>query len=145
MEAAAVYIQAQLRGVGIQMDVQTMDRSAVRARAKAGKFEAVIAEVFTLPGGLTGWFGEGSSFGYTNPTVIALLNKARTTGDPDEIDRIYRELMPIFQADVPVTFLFPRASATVASRHLHGLSSPYGADMVYHMEDLWQEDRNAND
>jgi len=139
-EATAVYIQAQLRSVGIEMDVQTMDRYAVRARAKAGKFEAVIAEMHTIPDGLTEWLAEGSPFGYTNPKVIALVSKARTTLDPDEIDRIYRELMPFFQADVPVTFLFPRFLAAGVSRRIHGLSSPFGADMVYHMEDLSLDD-----
>ena len=106
--ASAVYIQSQLRGLGIQMDVQFLDRSVVRARTKAGTFEALIAEMFTIPGRLKEWFGEGSLFGYVNPRVVALLDKAEATGDPDEVDRIYREMMPIIQAEMPVTFLFPR-------------------------------------
>ena len=122
------------------MDVQVMDGSVVRARANAGDFAALILEVNTSPGNLTRWFAEGSPFGYDNPRVITLLGRARTTVDPDEIDRIYGDLMPLVQTDVPVTFLFPRVEATVAARHVRGLSSPYGTNMVYHMEDLWIED-----
>lgn len=138
--ASPVYVQTQLRAVGIHMDVQFMDRLVVRARAKSGTFAALILEVNTKPDGMEEWFGEGSPFGYANPRVMALVRDAQSTVDPDEIDRIYRDLMPIFQADVPVTFLFPRAEVTVALRDLQGLSSPYGADMVYHMEDLWLDD-----
>ena len=60
--------------------------------------------------------------------------------DPDEIDRIHRELMPIFQADMPVTFLSPHVEWMEVSRHVRGLSSPYRSDVVRYMEDLWIED-----
>ena len=61
--------------------------------------------------------------------------------NPDEYDRIYRELWPIFQADVPARFLFQYNDGTAAHRRLRALSSPYWADPVEHMEDLWLEDR----
>lgn len=138
--ASAVYIQAQLRAVGVQMDLETMDWSTVRARTRAGDFEAVMMRMNTGPGALSDWFGDGCPFGYANSRVSALIREAQLTADPNDLDRVYRALMPIFQADVPVTFLFPRVFATVAARKLSGLRSPYGADMVYHMEELWLDD-----
>ena len=53
-----------------------------------------------------------------------------------------RELWPIFQADLPMTLLYPFASITVVNRRARGLSSPYWADPVSHMEELWLEDRS---
>src|SRR5579859_8262435 len=48
--------------------------------------------------------------------------------DPDEYDRIYKELWPIFQADWPATFLFHASYATVADQRIRGLSTPWHAD-----------------
>ncbi len=143
LDKAVVYIQAQLRRVGIQMDVQTMEFPLVRERVKAGKFQAamfVVNQKLTSPVGLVALFGENSPIGYANSSVIALLKKAQATVNPDEIDQILRDLMPIFQADLPVTFLYPNVGTTVASRRIRGLSSPYRADPVEYMEELWVEE-----
>lgn len=59
--------------------------------------------------------------------------------DPDEIDRTYRELAPIFQAELPVTFLAPSVVTTIAHRRLRGLSGPFRASPVLHMDELWLE------
>ena len=48
--------------------------------------------------------------------------------------------MPIFQADLPMTFLDPYVEITVAHRRVRGLSSPYRADPTENMDDLWLED-----
>ena len=83
---------------------------------------------------------QGSPIGYLNPKVTALLKQLRVTFNPNEEDRIYRALWPIFQADLPITFLYPLVEPTVAHRRVRGLSSPWRADPVWHMEDLWLED-----
>ena len=61
---AAVYVQAQLRNVGVRMDIQTMDWSGVRAHVTAGTFEAAMIHVdrgFTIPIGLLWLFGPDSA------------------------------------------------------------------------------------
>lgn len=142
LEKAVVYIQSQLRRVGIQMDVSITEHGVVRERVKAGKFQAAMFGVnqkLTSPVGLVALFGRDSLIGYSSPRVIALLDTGRTTVDPDGIDRMLRDLMPIFQADLPVTFLYPNVGTTLASRRIRGLSSPYRADLVRYMEELWIE------
>ena len=139
----AVYIQAQLRRVGVQVDVQTLEYGVLEQRLRAGEFEAAIWRV--LSGGLLGqlaFFVENPPIGYTNPKFLALLQQARDTLSPEDIDRIYRELWPIFQADLPITPLYPFASTTVVNRRVRGLSSPHWADPVSHMEELWLDDRS---
>lgn len=56
------------------------------------------------------------------------------------MDRAYRELAPIFQSDLPVTFLAPMVTTTVAHRRLRRLSSPFRASPVRHMDELWLEE-----
>ncbi len=137
----AVYIQAQLRRVGIQMDITSLESLVQSQRVKTGDFEAAISIIF--PAGLVGqlaFFTENPLMGYTNPKFVALLQQAGETMSPDDINRIYRELWPIFQADLPMTLLCPFASTTVVHRRIRGLSGPYWADPVSHMEELWLED-----
>ena len=136
-EAAAVYLQEQLHQVGIQMDILILDPPAARARFEAGEFEAAI---WTNDRRHLDLYSEGSPFGYGNPTVIDLLKKIQASMNPHEIDRLYRELWPIFQAELPITGLYPLVYTTVAHRRVQGLSTPYRAQPLHYMEHLWIEE-----
>ncbi len=143
LEHAAVYVQSQLRRVGIDMKVQVLDGFVVRERLRAGDFQATINVLHNQPWGDHGhlaWFGEDSRIGWHNPRVAELLHAAELVIDPDEQDRIYRELMPIFQAELPATFLQPQVETFVAHRRLRGLSSPFWANPLQNIEYLWLED-----
>ena len=136
----AVYIQDQLRRVGVAMDIQTLPNLDVFARIESGKFEAALS-TFPVPGFL--WrlhFGERYPLGYENAELVTLVDQMDGSLDPETEDRIYRELAEIFRADMPVTFLFPYVRTTLAHRRLRGLSSPWRADPVVFMEELWLED-----
>ncbi|MFQ5739638.1 MAG: peptide ABC transporter substrate-binding protein [Acidobacteriota bacterium] len=137
----AVFIQDQLRRVGIIMNIQMMPNLNVLAKVKAGQFEAALT-AFVL-----GWlhrfhFGESFPLGYKNAELVKLADQVEVTVDPDAKDRVYQQLREIFRTDMPVTFLFPRMGTTFAHRRLHGLSSPWRADPVRFMEYLWLEDEN---
>jgi peptide/nickel transport system substrate-binding protein len=136
---AAVFVQDQLRNVGIEMEILTLEN--VWERVQAGDFHAAILPVFPA-GGLshTVYFGGESVLGYAHPTVTRLLNQAEATLSPVEIDRIYSELMPIFLDDQPMTALYPDVRTTVAHRRVRGLSSPYRAEPVWHVDQLWIEE-----
>jgi len=142
LEEAAVYVQSQFRRVGVRMEIQTLENSVARRRLLAGEFDAALyifsweAEHYLGPIRI---LGERSPIGYANPKVIELLDATKSTMNPDERDRLYRELIPFFHADVPLTFLFPLIQTHVAHRRIRGLSSPYRSNPVWFMEDLWLE------
>jgi peptide/nickel transport system substrate-binding protein len=140
----AVYVQGQLRQVGVQIDIATRSEWVqVFRQVRAGEFEAAIGRfLMVLPGvmGQHQFFGDKSYIGYANPRVHELLDRAAETQSPQTQDTIYRALMEIFQTDLPVTFLHPIPSTHVAHRRLAGLSSPYRADPVWYMEELWIDD-----
>ncbi len=142
LEHAAVYVQSQLRRVGIHMEVKVLDVSVVRERLRSGDFHATIHRMGNQASGdgHLAWFGEDSRIGWHNPRVAELLHAAELAIDPDEQDRIYRELMPIFQAELPTTFLQPQVETFVAHRRLRGLSSPFWANPLQNIEYLWLED-----
>jgi peptide/nickel transport system substrate-binding protein len=138
-ERAAVFVQEQLRNVGIEMEILTLQN--IWERVQTADFQAAILPVF--PGGglsHTVFFGEESVLGYAHPTVARLLGEADATLSPVEIDRIYAELMPIFLEDQPMIGLYPDVRTTVAHRRVRGLSSPYRAEPVWHVDDLWIEE-----
>jgi peptide/nickel transport system substrate-binding protein len=140
LDRLAVYVQAQLRQVGVQMEVQVLDPGVVGDRLRSGDFEAVF-------GGFdVGWYhpqkylGRDNPIGYRNPEVVRLTDQAMATADPDELDRIYQALTEIFRADLPLTRLLPWTFPYFAHRRVRGLSTPFHAQPDTYMEDLWLED-----
>ncbi len=140
--AVGVYVQSQLRKVGVQMELQPMDGGVLIQRLESGDFEAVFRFLRFHP---TPWLqlvglGAGAPIGYRNSRVVELIDRASRTWVPEEEDRIYGELMEIFRADQPVTILNPFVLVTVAHRRLRGLSTPWRSDPVGHMDELWLEE-----
>ena len=138
-----VYVQDQLRRVGVRMDVQYGDNGMILEKTRTGNFDAAFT--FFVPGE-SNWFqryfSEDFPLGYRNAEVLNLIDRAKTTGDPDAEDHIYRRLSEIFREDVPITLLFPRVEYTFVHRRIRGLSSPWRGNPVAHMEYLWLEDEN---
>ncbi len=138
LEQGAVYVQAQLRQIGIEMGVRTLETSAIQQLGRAGKFDAAFQRITVSRHQYL--FGEQSPIGYVNPEVIGVLKRAAATVTPDELDRLYRELAPIFQRDQPVTYLYPVVWTTVAHRRVRGWTSSYLSEPYWYMEELWLED-----
>jgi ABC-type transport system substrate-binding protein len=140
-EGPAVFVQDQLRRIGVRADLQPLDQASVRERLRAGEFEAILAPYDNNPGSLGRLgLGGGAPLGYTNAEVVRLVAEAGATTDPHSRDRIYGELTEILRRDAPLTFLFPRVNVVFAHRRLHGLRSPWKADPAWHMEELWLEE-----
>ena len=136
---SAVYIQAQLRKVGVHMDIQMLDKAVVWERLGTGEFDAAFMVVQSSPQWYQKYFGVDSPIGYNNLEVIKLIDQAVATADPNEEDRIYRELTRIFQVEQPITYL-PLSWTYFVHRRIQGLSTPFRADPLKIMEDLWLED-----
>jgi peptide/nickel transport system substrate-binding protein len=137
---AAVLIQSQLKKMGIHMDIQNLEQDLLNQRILSARFQAAINWFYQGPIQLLKWFGEDSPLGYSNPRMIQLLQDYKNTVDPEEVKRIFGEIMPIMEEDLPMTFLFLLTHTCVADRRIKGLSSPYRAQPVYSMEHLWIEE-----
>jgi len=137
----AVLVQAHLRRVGVQMEIQVLDSGVVRRRIRTGQFEAA----FDFHGFVFGpvvqkqFFGRGNPTGYSNPEAFRLIDAAVAATHPDELDRIYRELTEVYRADLPITRLVTIIRVVFAHRRLRGLQRLQGRPDRY-MEDLWLEE-----
>jgi ABC-type transport system substrate-binding protein len=140
-----VYVQSQLRKVGVQMEHQLLDVGVLIQRLESGNFEAVFRflRFYETPWLQLVRLGEGDPIGYQNSRVVELIDRASRTWVPEVEDRIYMELMEILRADLPLTMLYPSVGFSVTHRRLRGLSTPWRYDPVEHMEELWLEDESA--
>jgi peptide/nickel transport system substrate-binding protein len=136
-----VYVQDQLRNVGVQMEIKTLDYGAAMERFRRGDYEAFFAWINVgLPSYMEQYLGEDNPIRLENPRAGALVERAKITLDPEARDRVYEELAMIYREEVPVTFLFPDPWRYVAHRRLRGLSSPWRTDPLMHMDELWIEE-----
>ena len=142
---AGVYIQAELKRLGIQMNLEPSASTVAFPRALAGDYQAALHRMGTDWTPDTGPYGSGPerflhAAGYHSPQFAELANQIRTAFDPDQEDRLYQELAKLFREDVPVTFLYPDVFTTIASRRIRGLeNAPYPGDLTWCMDQLWLE------
>lgn len=116
-----------------------MEWSAVRERVTAGEFEAALFVAnasLDSPIGAFPFFGESSFIGYANPEVVKLLRELSTTISPNEIDRIHRSLQSIFEADLPILYLYPNVESSIAAARVRGLGTPFRADLLRYADEL---------
>jgi len=139
---AGVYVQSQLRKLGVEMALQALDPSVVMPRLESGEFEAVFSwfRSYETPWLQRFGLGAGEPIGYRNPRLLELIDLASRTWVSAEEDSLYAEIAEIFRADVPVTFLHPSVGLTVAHERVRGLSSPWRVEPVANMDHLWIEE-----
>lgn len=140
-DKSAVYIQAQIREVGVHMDIKILDHAVLWERLGTGEFDAAFMIVQGAPHWYQKYFSADSPLGYNNPKVIKLIDQAIATADPNEQDRIYLELRRIFRVEQPITYL-PLYWTYFVHRRIQGLITPFRADPLKIMEDLWLEDED---
>jgi peptide/nickel transport system substrate-binding protein len=136
--ASHVYIQEQFRRIGIRMEIETLEFSVLRSRLRSGDYDAAFFPFTNIR--LANWVERGSSVGYENPEVLERLKRSADDRMPGSDDRLYMDLLPIFQRDVPLTFLYPSVWTTIAPKRIRGLSSPFRSDPVWCLEHLWTEE-----
>ncbi|MCK5447685.1 MAG: peptide ABC transporter substrate-binding protein, partial [Gemmatimonadetes bacterium] len=121
---AAVYVQAALRKVGVVMDIQRVE-SGLRQRLLRGDFDAAFTRILQFPRNLQSFFQEESGPGWSDPTMLNLLEAAQQTQDPDARDSLYAEMSRLMESYQPLTLLAPQVQWFVASNRIKGLSSPF--------------------
>ncbi len=148
--AQGLFIQDQLRRVGVAVEVRPMEIPVVREALRSGEFEAAIIwenqDPHTI---LWTWFGgpadpgdrtgdEPVRFGYDDPEVARLLELVLATPDPEAQDTLYTRINETLRRDMPVMLLFPGVYRYVAHRRIRGFRQGWG--WLDHTEELWIED-----
>lgn len=140
---AALYVQDQLRGLGVRMELQILNFSILRRRLKARDFAAVVCRLNYVWGHFALQNGGDYPLGFRHPRLTKWLDIADNTGDPEMLDEAYRHITDILRADPPVAFLTRLDRAYVAHRRVKGLGAPWHANPLMFTEDLWLDDRGG--
>lgn len=131
-EKAAVFLQAQLAEVGIDMHLKGMEFSALLSRCNPKEFQAVILNWAENcdPDCYTEWhssqIGEnGMNFvSYSNPKVDRLLEAGRATTDPTKRKEIYAQFQKVVTEDAPYLFLWSPRGLVAVNKRVENITPP---------------------
>lgn len=110
-------------------------RRGIFDRLAAGEFDAAF---YTFSA--SNAEREFGFMGYGDSAFRAQLQAAGLEMDSLRRDSLYRAMAPRLARGVPITFLGPEVRFFVANRRLKGLSSPFRARPLEHLEHLWIEE-----
>ena len=141
----ATVMQSQLRAVGIDVRIRTVEWAAfIREFVNKGRFDAIILG-WTIPQDpdiYQVWhssqaFEGGLNFTYyKNAEVDRLLEEARSTPDQDTRAQLYYRMQEILDADQPYCFLFVPYALPVVQKRFQGVK-PELAGIMYNFEKWW--------
>jgi peptide/nickel transport system substrate-binding protein len=131
----AVYIQEQLRRVGIDMEISSQDRGVLTSKVRDRDFDATIFTYFNIEN-----FGDVFVSGYDNMEARALRDSAWFTVDQEKVDRNLEGLWQLFVRDAPVTYLHPVVFYLLANKRVKGLRN--GTKLFPTVEKLWLEEED---
>ena len=143
----AVLVQDNLRRVGVDMSILTMNMGVVRNQMRSGDFDAGIFRtsrgyldtylfgsndiLAVRPEGLT------SPIGYSNPVALSAREDAARSFDPGAGRRAGEILWPEFQRDVPATYLHPEVDVMVTNQRVRGINPDQAMEW---MDQVWVEE-----
>ncbi len=142
-QQAAVFVQDQLRRVGVRAEVQQLGTPF--EVLEAGDYDAILLLTLshggegTSPQSLGYLLGEGGPVQYANPRVSALLREAGVIKEAEALDAVFREIGRIIHEENPVTVLYPNVWNWVVNDRVKGLESWHRYDPLWYIEDVWVE------
>ena len=127
---AAQIIQHQLRKVGIEMKIRTMEWQAfLNTVVMPHNFEAVLMgwSLSLIPDAYSIWHSDGDRkggfnfIGYHNAEVDRLIVESEKIVDPEKFAQNYRRLFEMIVNDYPYIFLYIPNSITAVNRKIEGI------------------------
>ncbi len=118
---AAVFVQDQLRRIGIDMQLQTLDRSAVNARFQAGDFEAIIPAVANPE---LRAVEADSPLGVLDGELAQSVATLRDIPDIDQRMESWSVVGERYKDLAPAMFLHSRVTVLVADEGIAGIGEP---------------------
>jgi len=133
--AEAIFVQEQLRRVGVRVDISTyQDRSVLeRSLRRGADFDAAIVHYNFVE-----QFGKFPYTGFRDDEISALRDSTWFAIDHATVDRHLRSFWRRFAESLPVTYLHPSVDYFVAHRRVRGLAND--SELFARVEHLWFED-----
>jgi peptide/nickel transport system substrate-binding protein len=127
MDQLAQMLKLDLRGAGIEVDIEAADFGFVKAQLRRGKFDMALLGLAPRPDAdlspLLHTKGELNYGGYSSSAVDGQLDAMRLTASLDERQRIGQRLHRLMQEDPPYVVLYAPIELMVVSRRVKGLAN----------------------
>ena len=142
---AATVIQYQLKAVGIDVRIRTVEWAAfIHEFVNKGRFDTVMLgwTITQDPDIYAVWHSSQAHDGglnftrFVNAELDSLLESARSTPDRQERTRLYWRIQELLDEEQPYCFLFVPYSLPIVQRRFHGIK-PALAGIMYNFEDWW--------
>ena len=142
---AATVIQYQLKAVGIDVRIRTVEWAAfIHEFVNKGRFDTVMLgwTITQDPDIYAVWHSSQAHNGglnftrFVNAELDSLLVRARSTPDRQERTQLYRRIQELLDEEQPYCFLFVPYSLPIVQRRFHGIK-PALAGIMYNFEDWW--------
>jgi peptide/nickel transport system substrate-binding protein len=127
---ASQIIQYQLKKVGIEMSIRTMEwQSFLNTIVMPHNFEAVLMgwSLSLIPDAYSIWHSDGDKeggfnfIGYHNSQVDNLITKAQKIIEPNLFAKEYQKIFKLIADDTPYVFLYIPNSITVVNKNIQGI------------------------
>ena len=116
-----MFVQDQLRRIGIDMQLQVLDGNLVRARFDDGDFDAIIVQVLTPERRVV---LEDSPIGMLDEELAGMIARATTEPDVDTKLQLWAETGERYKSLAPAMFLHASLSVLAADKRLEGIGVP---------------------
>ena len=122
----AQFLQQELQGAGITMNIKQETFASLLADSAAHNFQAALLGWSGRPdpdGNMYSWFHTGGGFNdmqYSNPQVDTLLDAARTSNDQSARATDYQQAESLMLQDAPYVFLYHGVSIQATSKNVQG-------------------------
>jgi len=121
----AQVLQAQLKKVGIDLQIQQMEWAAVLQAQRDGTFDLNLTFNTNRPDPDTylsvAHSKSGSNWGkYANPKMDELIDKGRVTTDLAERKKVYGDIQKLFATELPYLFLYVIKNYEPSRQHVKG-------------------------
>jgi peptide/nickel transport system substrate-binding protein len=118
---AAVFVQDQLRLIGIDMKIQVLDRSVVITRFRAGDFESIIAKIV---GSERSVVSKTSPLGLLDQELAEAVDAAMTEPDLSRKLQLFESAGEQYRKLAPALSLHPIMTVLIADERLIGIGKP---------------------
>ena len=132
----ATLVQAQLKQVGIDVNIQMMDKSAHHQRRISQQFDISVGHLAYAPDPASTYdrfFYSTANFNfgkYNNPEFDALADEARGVVDQPKRKEVYRKIVDLLHEDVPIVFLGYLPIAQAHSSQLQNMKTNCRGDII---------------
>jgi peptide/nickel transport system substrate-binding protein len=118
---AAVFVQDQLRRIGIDMRLEPLEWSVIATRFEAGDFDAIIAFTSTPERKVVAM---DSPLGLLDRELALTVTAAETEPDLERRLQLWDIAGQLYRDLAPALFLHPRLRVLVADRRIMGFGEP---------------------